>query len=180
MRGIKQFFSKRTIGSLGAAGLVIDADVRIPQKPVESTILSEVADQTASRILDSSSNASKEIVEPVVHATPVLEQTITSTSQASTEIVQEATVLSSEANKVSESITIDPIPEPPPVPDFIPASEIVEQLNALGQPTFASLGLGGWTPIGLIQECFEYLNVTMGVPWWGAIALGNLDLYEFG
>jgi YidC/Oxa1 family membrane protein insertase len=36
------------------------------------------------------------------------------------------------------------------------------------------LGLGGNTPVGFAQSCFEYLHVTLGVPWWEAIVLGTL------
>lgn len=73
-------------------------------------------------------------------------------------------------SKGTEIIT-PPIPEPPPIPDI--SEEIINQVNALGEPTFASLGLGGWTPVGLVQNCFEYLHVTLGVPWWTAIVIGN-------
>lgn len=69
------------------------------------------------------------------------------------------------------------IPEPPPVPEPSAAPDIltdtVNQLNALGEQTFASLGLGGWTPVGIVQNCFEYLNVVLGIPWWEAIILGK-------
>ncbi|CAH1179246.1 unnamed protein product [Phaedon cochleariae] len=67
---------------------------------------------------------------------------------------------------------IEPIPEPPPIPEG--AGEILNQLNALGEPTFASLGLGGYSPVGLAQNCFEYLHVTLDLEWWAAIALGTL------
>lgn len=53
-------------------------------------------------------------------------------------------------------------------------SEVINQLNALGEPTFASLGLGGKSPVGLVQSCFEYLHITLGVPWWEVIVLGTL------
>lgn len=67
---------------------------------------------------------------------------------------------------------IDPIPEAPPVPeDFI--DETVSQLNAIGEPTLESLGLGGYTPIGLAQKGFEFLHVQFGLEWWAAIALGK-------
>lgn len=59
------------------------------------------------------------------------------------------------------------IPEPPPVP------AITEPLNALGEPTLASLGLGGWTPVGMVQNCLEYLHVSLGVPWWEAVVIGK-------
>jgi YidC/Oxa1 family membrane protein insertase len=74
------------------------------------------------------------------------------------------------------NIVIEPIPEPPPVPPESPeaVAEVVSQVNALGEATFASLGLGGNTPVGFAQSCFEYLHVTLGVPWWEAIVLGTL------
>lgn len=72
--------------------------------------------------------------------------------------------------KLEDPVT-PPIPEPPPIPDV---AEVVGQaVNALGEPTFASLGLGGWTPVGIVQNCFELLHVSLGVPWWAAIVIGN-------
>ncbi|KAJ8937656.1 hypothetical protein NQ318_003159 [Aromia moschata] len=65
-----------------------------------------------------------------------------------------------------------PIPEPPPVPEQ--AEEIVNQINAIGEATFESLGLGGYSPVGIAQHCFEYLHVSLGVEWWAAIAIGTL------
>lgn len=70
---------------------------------------------------------------------------------------------------ILEQTVIEPIPEPPPIPDV----QILEQVNALGEPTFASLGLGGWSPVGMVQQCFEFLNVTLGIPWWEAIVIGE-------
>lgn len=47
-------------------------------------------------------------------------------------------------------------------------------LAANGEPTFASLGLGGWTPTGIVQSCFEYLHVSHNIPWWGTIVIGTI------
>lgn len=69
------------------------------------------------------------------------------------------------------------IPEPPPAPElsmFNEMTEAVQSLSANGEPTFASLGLGGWSPVGLVQNCLEYLHVTMDIPWWGTILIGTL------
>lgn len=63
-----------------------------------------------------------------------------------------------------DSITYIP---PPPVPP----EAIGPALNALGESTFQSLGLGGWSPIGIFQNCLEFLHVSADLPWWGAIAL---------
>ncbi|KAJ8982667.1 hypothetical protein NQ317_017657, partial [Molorchus minor] len=75
------------------------------------------------------------------------------------------------STKSDITLTGDVIPEPPPIP-----SEQTEEpvLNALGESTFESLGLGGYSPVGIIQNCFEYLHVTLGVEWWVAIAIGTL------
>lgn len=64
---------------------------------------------------------------------------------------------------------IEPIPEPPPIPDV---GETLNQLNALGEQTLASLGLGGYTPAGLVQSFLEFVHVTYGIPWWEAIVIG--------
>lgn len=69
---------------------------------------------------------------------------------------------------------IESIPEPPPVPDTSSITEAVQSLAANGEPTFASLGLGGWGPVGIIQNCMEYLHVSLDVPWWGAIMIGTV------
>ncbi|XP_044262838.1 mitochondrial inner membrane protein OXA1L [Tribolium madens] len=83
------------------------------------------------------------------------------------------------AASATSEVVIEPIPEPPPVPPEAPqalesAPEVISQINALGEPTFASLGLGGNTPVGIAQSCFEYLHINLGVPWWEAIVIGTL------
>lgn len=72
---------------------------------------------------------------------------------------------------------LDPIPEPPPIPQDI-IDETVNQLNALGEPTLESLGLGGYSPVGLAQKAFEFLHVSVGLEWWAAIAVGECIISE--
>ncbi|KAH8305061.1 hypothetical protein KR059_004054 [Drosophila kikkawai] len=52
--------------------------------------------------------------------------------------------------------------------------DVIEAVNASGEATFASIGLGGWSPIGIVQNCMEFLHCTWDLPWWGAIAIGTL------
>lgn len=63
----------------------------------------------------------------------------------------------------------DYIPPPPSLPE---APQVQEILNALGEPTLASLGLANWTPSGLVQMALEALHVSADLPWWGAIVAG--------
>lgn len=69
---------------------------------------------------------------------------------------------------------IPDIPEPPVAPVVQDIVEAAVSLSANGEPTFASMGLGGWSPVGMIQNCMEFLHVTVDLPWWGAIMLGTL------
>lgn len=78
----------------------------------------------------------------------------------------------SDAGKTSS--LVENIPEPPPIPDPTALSETVQSLAANGEPTLASLGLGGWGPVGLVQHALEYLHVSLDVPWWGAILIGTV------
>lgn len=79
----------------------------------------------------------------------------------------------------SDGVTTEPylpnIPNAPPIPDAPAIPEkLVEVVAASAEPTFASLGLGGWSPVGLVQNCMEYLHITLDIPWWGAIMIGTI------
>ncbi|ESO90327.1 hypothetical protein LOTGIDRAFT_123644 [Lottia gigantea] len=69
------------------------------------------------------------------------------------------------------------IPPPPKIPSDsleIPesiVSETVNAVNALGEPTLQSLGLGSWSPVGMVQQLTEFLHISLDIPWWGAICL---------
>ncbi|XP_075160855.1 OXA1L mitochondrial inner membrane protein isoform X2 [Haematobia irritans] len=70
-------------------------------------------------------------------------------------------------------INLADIPAAPAIPENV--GEVTGTVvNALGEPTFASIGLGGWSPVGLVQNCMEFLHVTWDLPWWGAIAIGTV------
>lgn len=46
-------------------------------------------------------------------------------------------------------------------------TQVLSELSAQGD--FASLGLGGHSPVGLLQSSLEYLHVQAHMPWWLAI-----------
>jgi hypothetical protein len=64
-------------------------------------------------------------------------------------------------------LEIDNIPAVPDIP-------VIEALpmNALGEATLESLGLGGWSPPGILQNCLEFLHLDCSLPWWAAIMAG--------
>jgi YidC/Oxa1 family membrane protein insertase len=59
------------------------------------------------------------------------------------------------------------------MPAATPSMDVAE-LVAGAEPTFASIGLGGWSPVGLVQNCFEFLHISLDIPWWGAIMIGTV------
>lgn len=66
------------------------------------------------------------------------------------------------------------IPDPPPVPTLeSEVSAISETFTTLGERSLESLGLGGWTPIGILQTGLEWLHVSIDLPWFLAIAAGT-------
>ena len=82
---------------------------------------------------------------------------------------------STETN-ISTTIT-EKIPEPPVIPDLPPVPKIVEDPVVLpegAEVPFESIGLGGWSPVGMVQNCMEFLHISCDIPWWGTILIGTV------
>ncbi|GES77086.1 mitochondrial inner membrane protein OXA1L [Rhizophagus clarus] len=56
----------------------------------------------------------------------------------------------------------------------ITSNDIAETALKIGD--LKAMGLVNFTPVGLIEECFEILHVSTGLPWWGTITLATLIL----
>ncbi|XP_064557667.1 mitochondrial inner membrane protein OXA1L-like [Zonotrichia leucophrys gambelii] len=67
-----------------------------------------------------------------------------------------------------------PPPPPSPPPEIPEIPEILGNSVNLGEPRLEELGLGGSTPVGMIQNLLEFLHLDLGLPWWGAIAAGTV------
>lgn len=67
------------------------------------------------------------------------------------------------------TILHDTIPEPPV---FTPEGIDAVTAPFSGEAPFESLGLGGWSPVGIVQSCLEYLHIGVDIPWWCAIVIG--------
>lgn len=50
---------------------------------------------------------------------------------------------------------------------------MVQKVHANGEVAFESLGLGGYSPVGIIQSSMEWLHVSFNLPWWSTIAIGK-------
>ncbi|XP_074991367.1 mitochondrial inner membrane protein OXA1L isoform X4 [Calonectris borealis] len=54
----------------------------------------------------------------------------------------------------------------PPAVGLDPAAVGLE-----GEVRLEDLGLGAFTPVGLVQNFLQFLHLDVGLPWWGAIAV---------
>ncbi|XP_012504816.1 PREDICTED: mitochondrial inner membrane protein OXA1L isoform X2 [Propithecus coquereli] len=52
----------------------------------------------------------------------------------------------------------------------VASGETADVVQAAAEQSFTELGLGSYTPVGLIQNFLEFMHVDLGLPWWGAIA----------
>lgn len=80
-------------------------------------------------------------------------------------------------DSAAEVVSADPTPvlmQPliEQVVDAAPTAAEVLQVAATEQ-SLAELGLAGYTPVGLIQNLLEFMHVDVGLPWWGAIVVGQ-------
>lgn len=64
------------------------------------------------------------------------------------------------------------------VVDAAPTAAEVLQVAATEQ-SLAELGLAAYTPVGLIQNLLEFMHVDMGLPWWGAIVVGQQTIQTY-
>ncbi|KAJ3354766.1 Mitochondrial inner membrane protein oxa1l [Entophlyctis luteolus] len=78
--------------------------------------------------------------------------------------------LSSDFVKALDSVIVDP------AKDIVgEASEpLLTAITNLGD--IKTLGLGHWTPVGLIENLIEGVYVTTGMPWWATIAVTTIAL----
>ena len=49
--------------------------------------------------------------------------------------------------------------------------DMADAVTSLGEPSLASLGLGGNTPTGLVQQALELIHVYGNVSWCASIAI---------
>ncbi|XP_007436444.1 mitochondrial inner membrane protein OXA1L isoform X1 [Python bivittatus] len=59
----------------------------------------------------------------------------------------------------------------PPVENVLPLEELGHLVQ---EPTLAELGLGSYSPVGLIMKILESFHLDLGLPWWGAIVAGTV------
>lgn len=81
----------------------------------------------------------------------------------------------SKPEAVIDPSLLPPAPLPPGSEPTAAISDVVSELIESGvEPTLKSLGLASsYYPTGWLQSLLEYLHVTCGMPWWGAIATGK-------
>ncbi|KAK1797119.1 hypothetical protein P4O66_008509 [Electrophorus voltai] len=79
-----------------------------------------------------------------------------------------------------------PVPVPVTEPNQIITQPVPEQVSetpvmaadvlqgAGADLSLSELGLGNYTPVGLIENILEFMHISVGLPWWGAIVAGTI------
>jgi len=77
----------------------------------------------------------------------------------------------------TDIVSCDHLPKHEMFPET-PPSISTEDIFAsnLAEVPLTELGLGGYTPVGLIQNLLDFLHLTVGLPWWCAIIGGTIAL----
>ncbi|XP_074150328.1 mitochondrial inner membrane protein OXA1L [Sminthopsis crassicaudata] len=76
-------------------------------------------------------------------------------------------------SQVQSSPILPATPSPTSVTEVVPAGA-ADVVQAAAEQSLSDLGLGGYTPVGLVQNFLEFAHVNLGLPWWGAIVTGTI------
>jgi len=52
--------------------------------------------------------------------------------------------------------------------------ENIVKVHSNGEPTLGSIGLGGYTPVGLVQNFLEFMHISLDIPWWTTIVIATV------
>lgn len=96
-------------------------------------------------------------------------RSISDISTSSTSSTTQTETISSSISSLGDN-PFDKIPDAP-LPPVVEAIDIIK--NA-GEVSFSSVGLGGWSPVGIVQQLLELVHIGWGIPWWGTIAIGTI------
>eukprot|EP00061_Rhincodon_typus_P006761 g27746.t1 len=65
--------------------------------------------------------------------------------------------------EVAQSTSVPAAVPTPPAELLDAAGDLVREAGLV------ELGLGGYTPVGMVQNILEFMHLDLGLPWWGAI-----------
>ncbi|OQV17253.1 Mitochondrial inner membrane protein OXA1L [Hypsibius exemplaris] len=91
---------------------------------------------------------------------------IAADAEAETPIPKHADVVIQPKIEGAETVFI--VPDAPAIP------EIGEMILQAPTSSLAELGLNTWWPAGLLRSTFDWIHVTLDVPWWATIVAATL------
>ncbi|KAL2078981.1 hypothetical protein ACEWY4_024725 [Coilia grayii] len=105
-------------------------------------------------------------------------QTVSTPSPPNVQASADVPVTVSDTN-IAAVAAVDPTPVviAQPITEQVAevAPTVVDVLQEAGaEVRLAELGLGSYTPVGAVQNLLEFFHMDLGLPWWGAIAIGTV------
>ncbi|XP_030018225.1 mitochondrial inner membrane protein OXA1L isoform X3 [Sphaeramia orbicularis] len=166
------------------------------QIPAETLSAAATEVDTVPLVLDSSADPALNITQPVTEQIPVetvsavapevntdpapnITQPISEQIPADTVLAAapvDAAAIPPVSNPPANLASVDPVLTQPIIEQVANAApSAAEVLQAAStEPSLAELGLGAFTPVGLIQNLLEFVHLELGLPWWGAIVAGTV------
>ncbi|KZC12980.1 Mitochondrial inner membrane protein OXA1L, partial [Dufourea novaeangliae] len=95
-------------------------------------------------------------------------ETVVNASEAAQEIQK---AVESTTDTVIEKVSISELPDVPAIPEVV---ETVLKVHPNGELTLQSIGLGGYSPVGLVQSALEWVHISCDLPWWQTIVVSTL------
>lgn len=144
--------------------------------------MATAASSTADISLSATESAPQTAAESTLTSAPetVLEAAQILASESAPETVPDAAqIFASESAPVSPSELVTApdlttvISQPTTEVSDAPVLAMDVLQGAGAELSLSELGLGSYTPVGLIQNLLEFMHVSIGLPWWGAIVAGE-------
>ncbi|XP_078391429.1 mitochondrial inner membrane protein OXA1L isoform X2 [Cetorhinus maximus] len=134
--------------------------------------------ESPSQVLPSLGTApTSEMVQSAVGPTPSAEMFQSAVGPAPTSEMFQSAVGPAPTSEMVQS-AVGPAPTAEMVQSAVgpaPSAEAVQSAgDLLREAGLVELGLGGYTPVGLVQNILEFIHLDVGLPWWGAIVAGTV------
>lgn len=138
------------------------------QIPVETISAAAPEVDMVPLVLNSSADPAPNITQPISEQIPA--DTVLAAAPV------DASAVPPVSNPPADLVSVDPVLTQPITEQVVNAAPTAADVlqAASTESSLAELGLGGFTPVGLIQNLLEFVHLELGLPWWGAIVAGTV------
>lgn len=90
-------------------------------------------------------------------------------SEFASEMLNDSALNDSALNNTVTTCDVSTISSFDTLSELSAGTDLLTSAVAVAEPAFSTIGLGGYWPIGLIQNALEFTHMNLGLPWWASI-----------